>query len=67
MKKTSPKKSTPRAKNGARKGKGNGNLPLEFDRGWQELETQHDRLKSDWTSLAAQMGIGSKARRPIEY
>ena len=33
--------------------------PLEFGRGWQELEAQHDRLKTDWSSLAAQLGIGS--------
>jgi hypothetical protein len=34
------------------------NLPLEFDRGWDELEAQHANLKSDWSSLAAQLGIG---------
>lgn len=32
--------------------------PLEFDRGWHELEAQHDRLKSDWMSLAVQLGVG---------
>ncbi|MBI4062231.1 MAG: hypothetical protein HY403_12480 [Elusimicrobia bacterium] len=31
---------------------------IEFDRGWNELEAQHDRLKSDWMSLAVQLGIG---------
>ncbi len=30
---------------------------LEFERGWQELEAQHDRLKTDWGALAAQLGI----------
>lgn len=33
--------------------------PLEFERGWQELEAQHDRLKTDWMSLAAQLGISN--------
>jgi hypothetical protein len=32
--------------------------PLELDRGWNELEAQADRLKTDWSSLAAQLGIG---------
>ena len=36
--------------------------PLEMERGWQELEAQHDRLKTDWSSLAAQLGIGSRER-----
>ena len=35
--------------------------PLEFERGWQELEARNDRLKPDWMSLAAQLGI-SKSR-----
>jgi len=30
---------------------------MEFARGWQELEQQHDRIKMDWGSLAAQLGI----------
>lgn len=38
------------------------NTPLEFGRGWQELEAQHDRIKTDWSSLAAQLGIGLKGR-----
>jgi hypothetical protein len=37
--------------------------PLELDRGWHELEQQHDRLKSDWSSLAAQLGIGGESDR----
>ena len=30
---------------------------MESEVGWQELELQHDRLKTDWASLAAQLGI----------
>lgn len=30
--------------------------PMEFDRGWHELEARHDRLKPDWASLAALIG-----------
>lgn len=52
MKKTSLKP----ARHKGRKSKGS--KPLEFDRGWNELEAQHDRLKSDWMSLAVQLGIG---------
>jgi hypothetical protein len=37
--------------------------PLEFGQGWQELEAQHDRLKMDFGSLAAQLGIGSSRDR----
>ena len=37
--------------------------PLEFGKGWQELEAQHDRLKYDWSSLAAQLGIGGGSDR----
>lgn len=36
--------------------------PLEFDPGWNELEAQHDRLKSDWMSLAVQLGVGGSAK-----
>jgi hypothetical protein len=39
--------------------------PLEFDRGWHELEAQADRLKYDWGSLAAQLGIGD--REPVSF
>ena len=51
------KKSAPtRLKKGSgRKGK---ERPVEFDRGWHELEAQHDRIKMDWSSLAAQLNIG---------
>lgn len=53
MKKLTTKKS--------RKG-GRHDRPLELDRGWQELEAQHDRIKTDWMSLAAQLGIGARAK-----
>lgn len=33
--------------------------PLELDRSWHELEAQHDRIKTDWASLAAQLGVSS--------
>ena len=36
-------------------------VPMEFARGWQELEQQHDRLKMDWGSLAAQLGISDSS------
>lgn len=38
--------------------------PLEFDRGWGELEAQADRLKSDWMSLSVQLGIGGHDEKP---
>lgn len=39
-----------------------GERPMEFAKEWQELEAQHDGLKYDWGSLAAQLGIsGSSA------
>ncbi|MBI4371328.1 MAG: hypothetical protein HY552_03410 [Elusimicrobia bacterium] len=50
---------TARAKAAGRRAKGAAEPELE--RGWQELEAQHDRLKSDWASLAAQLGIGGKS------
>lgn len=31
--------------------------PMELDPNWQELEAQHERMKVDWGSLAAQLGI----------
>ncbi len=39
---------------------------VEFERGWNELEAQHDRLKSDWTSLAIQLGIGANSKVAYE-
>jgi len=61
MKKITSKKSDP-AK-GMKKAKGGRKeVPLEFDRAWQELEDQHERIKSDWMSLAAQVGLGSKSK-----
>ncbi len=55
MKKTLAK-SARHHKGSSRKAKGG--KALEFDRGWNELEAQHDRLKSDWMSLAVQLGVG---------
>lgn len=55
MKKTLAK-SARHHKGSTRKSKGG--KALEFDRGWNELEAQHDRLKTDWMSLAVQLGIG---------
>ncbi len=59
MKKQSPKKTETRVKSGGRRRGGDDN-PMEFDRGWQELEQQHDRLKTDWAGLAAMLGVNSK-------
>lgn len=56
MKKTATKLL--RSKGSGRRSRGG--KPLEFDRGWNELEVQHDRLKSDWMSLAVQLGIGGR-------
>jgi hypothetical protein len=57
MKKLAPKKTETRVKAGRRSRDDN---PVEFERGWQDLEAQHDRLKTDWGSLAAMLGVGSK-------
>jgi len=40
--------------------------PLELDRGWYELEAQADRLKSDWMSLAVQLGIGGHEKASFD-
>ncbi|MFI5348982.1 MAG: hypothetical protein ACHQ2Z_05530 [Elusimicrobiota bacterium] len=55
MKKISTKAGT-RSKGSGRKAKGG--KGLDSDRGWNELEAQADRLKSDWMSLSVQLGIG---------
>jgi len=55
MKKTLSK-STRHHKGSSRKTKGV--KALEFEQGWNELEAQHDRLKTDWMSLSVQLGIG---------
>jgi hypothetical protein len=55
MKKLTPKKAV--KVGGRRRGD---DSPVEFERGWQELEAQHDRLKTDWGSLAAMLNVGSK-------
>ena len=54
MKRISSKLARP--KGSGRKSKDD--KPLELDRGWHELEAQADRLKYDWSSLAAQLNIG---------
>jgi hypothetical protein len=57
MKKISTKAGA-RSKGSGRKTKGG--KGLEFDRGWNELEAQADRLKTDWMSLSVQLGIGGQ-------
>ena len=32
---------------------------------WGELEAQHDRVKSDWMSLAVQLGVGGGQGKSI--
>jgi hypothetical protein len=59
MKKISGKTSM-RTKGSGRKGKQD--KSLEQDRGWHELEVQADRLKTDWMSLAVQLGIGGEGK-----
>jgi len=54
MKKSSTKTARPKS-NGRRTRE---DRSLDNDRGWHELEAQHDRLKSDWMSLAVQLGVG---------
>ena len=62
---TAKKKTVKRTKAGG--GKAGEETPLEFDRGWQELEAQYDRQKMDFSSLAAQLGVDSKDRtEPLE-
>jgi hypothetical protein len=61
MKKITAKKKT------AKRPKGGEDTPLEFDRGWSELEAQYDRQKMDFSSLAAQLGVDSKDKEePLE-
>jgi hypothetical protein len=55
-----PKKKTSKPTKTPRNSASREDKPLEFDRGWQELEEQHDRLKMDFSSLAAQLGIDPK-------
>lgn len=58
------------AKHGARSRpagrKAKGDRPLELDRGWNELEVQADRLKSDWMSLSVQLGIGGHEKAAFD-
>ncbi len=60
MKKTTAKKKTAKRAKAGRNGGSAEDKPLEFDRGWQELEAQYDRQKMDFSSLAAQLGVDSK-------
>jgi hypothetical protein len=62
MKKISTKTSL-RSKGSGRKTKGD--RGLELDRGWNELEAQADRLKSDWMSLSVQLGIGGSRDKNV--
>ena len=62
MKKTSAKKKTAKRSKAGRNGGSGEDKPLEFDRGWQELEAQYDRQRMDFSSLAAQLGVSSKDR-----
>jgi hypothetical protein len=60
MKNTNKKKAAKRPKAGD-------DTPLEFDRGWKELEAQYDRQKMDFSSLAAQLGVDTKDKTdPLE-
>ena len=54
-------KNAPKKARGSRKSRSE--RPLEFGRGWQELEDQADRLKFDWASLAAQLGVNGPRER----
>jgi hypothetical protein len=49
-------KHAPKKEKGSRR---RAERPMEFQKEWQELEAQHDNLKYDWGSLAAQLGISS--------
>lgn len=60
MKRDTMKKTDSRIK-GARKARQH-ERPLELDRSWQDLEAQHDRIKFDWMSLAAQISFGDKPK-----
>jgi hypothetical protein len=67
MKKITAKKKTVKRAKAAGAGKAGDDTPLEFDRGWQELEAQYDRQKMDFSSLAAQLGVDTKDKgEPLE-
>ena len=63
MKKISTKANA-RSKGSGRKTKGG---RLELDRGWNELEAQADRLKSDWMRLSVQLGIGGHQDKEPDF
>ncbi|NNN05469.1 MAG: hypothetical protein HKL90_06175 [Elusimicrobia bacterium] len=62
MKKTATK--TARARSSGRRTRAGGSA--DGDRGWNELEVQHDRLKTDWMSLAVQLGVGGGPKLDFE-
>jgi hypothetical protein len=62
MKKSTTK--TLRAKVSGRRARGE--RTADGDRGWHELEAQHDRLKTDWMSLAVQLGVGGGPKLDFE-
>ena len=58
MKKAAAKKAETRVRRVHHRAAASSERPMEFGRSWQDLELQHDRLKTDWMSLAAQFGVG---------
>ncbi|MCX5796621.1 MAG: hypothetical protein NTY77_14100 [Elusimicrobia bacterium] len=67
MKKITAKRKTVKRTKAGGGGKTGEDTPLEFDRGWQELEAQYDRQKMDFSSLAAQLGVDTKDKtEPLE-
>ncbi|MBI4377429.1 MAG: hypothetical protein HY549_13400 [Elusimicrobia bacterium] len=54
--KRAPRRTDSKAKAG-RKTKAERGRPMELDPNWHELEAQHDRIKHDWASLAAMLGV----------
>ena len=59
MKRTTARKAE---RHGGRRGRGREDQPLELARGWNELEAQHERLRSDMMSLAAMLGPIARPR-----
>ncbi|MBI5210681.1 MAG: hypothetical protein HY927_11980 [Elusimicrobia bacterium] len=55
------KRTSKRFEQGRRAAGGN-DRPLEFERGWSELEARHDQMRSDMMSLAAQLGVSMRMR-----
>ncbi len=55
-----PLKKGPQRLRGASGRRDSYERPLEFERGWNELESRADSLRMDWGSLAAQLGISAR-------